>query len=442
MKKFFTLENTVCLLLFCVIANGLYLTFKFGLFAVISILLFAGILVLAGALKTMDASRRIKICYRGGVLLGTFSLSLIVSIAYHVFLFITSSQREYATVIWSMVVCIIYSTILFWVGIIYVYLTCSQLGIKWRVIGILCGLIPVVNLVVLSKIINKALGEAEFELIRQARNKEREDKQVCKTKYPLLLIHGVFFRDTKFFNYWGRIPEELENNGATVFYGEHQSALSVKDSAEEIALRIKQIVDSTGCEKVNIIAHSKGGLDCRYAIANLGIGKYVASLTTVNTPHRGCLFADSLLGVAPKKLKDDVANAYNTALVKFGDTSPDFISAVSDLTSSACSKIAEDEHAFDGIYCQSIGSRLNNASGGTFPLNLSYHLVRAFDGDNDGLVGVESFSFGENFKLFTTCGKRGISHADVIDLTREDIIGFDVREEYVKIVSDLKSRGL
>ncbi len=88
----------------------------------------------------------------------------------------------------------------------------------------------------------------------------------------------------------------LEANGATIFYGNHQSAASVADSGREIADRIQQILKETGCGKVNIIAHSKGGLDSRYAISKLGMAPYVASLTTINTPHRGCEFADYLLG--------------------------------------------------------------------------------------------------------------------------------------------------
>ena len=41
----------------------------------------------------------------------------------------------------------------FWVGIIRIYLSSRQLGIKWRIIGILCGMIPVVHLIVLGKLL-------------------------------------------------------------------------------------------------------------------------------------------------------------------------------------------------------------------------------------------------------------------------------------------------
>lgn len=75
----------------------------------------------------------------------------------------------------------------------------------------------------------------------------------------------------------------------------------MRDSAKELAERIHQIINETGCQKVNVIAHSKGGLDMRAAIAFTDVVSYVASLTTINTPHRGCQFADYLLTQIPEK---------------------------------------------------------------------------------------------------------------------------------------------
>ena len=48
---------------------------------------------------------------------------------------------------------------------------------------------------------------------------------------------------------------------------------------------------------------------------------------------------------------------------------------------------------------------------------------------------------GSNFIYLKPQGRRGISHGDVIDLNRENIDTFDVREFYVDLVSDLKRRG-
>lgn len=329
----------------------------------------------------------------------------------------------------------------FWVGIIRIYVSSRQLGIKWRVIGILCGWIPVVHLIVLGKLISLASGETVLENEKIIKDKARQADRGCATRYPILMVHGVFFRDFRYLNYWGRIPAALEANGATIFYGNHQSAASVADSGREIADRIQQIVKETGCGKVNIIAHSKGGLDSRYAISKLGMAPYVASLTTINTPHRGCEFADYLLGKIPEKQQQAVANAYNSALKKLGDTNPDFIAAVTDLTASACEALNRELPDPQDVYIQSTGSCMKKPSGGRFPLNTTNAFVKQFDGENDGLVGYESFKWGSNFIYLKPQGRRGISHGDVIDLNRENIDTFDVREFYVELVSDLKRRG-
>ena len=330
----------------------------------------------------------------------------------------------------------------FWNGIIRVYITSVQLGLKWRIVGVLCGWIPVANLVALWKIISVASEETRFESMRIWRNRDRKERGICRTKYPLLMVHGVFFRDFKYFNYWGRIPRELEENGAVIYYGNHQSAASVRDSGGELAARIRQIVEESGCGKVNVIAHSKGGLDTRYAVSCLGMDKYVASLTTINTPHRGCVFADYLLDKIPDSVQLKVAEGYNLALRRLGDEKPDFLAAVGDLTASACEEFNRQVPDREGIYYQSVGSKLNRAAGGRFPLNFSHRLVEYFDGPNDGLVAENSFPWGENFTFLTTQGKRGISHGDMIDLNRENIRDFDVREFYVQLVSGLRERGL
>lgn len=77
----------------------------------------------------------------------------------------------------------------------------------------------------------------------------------------------------------------------------------------------------------------------------------------------------------------------------------------------------------------------------TLPLNTTNAFVKHFDGENDGLVGYDSFKWGSNFIYLKPQGRRGISHGDVIDLNRENIDTFDVREFYVDLVSDLKRRG-
>ena len=179
----------------------------------------------------------------------------------------------------------------------------------------------------------------------------------------------------------------------------------------------------------------------RTAIAKTSIAPYIASLTTINTPHRGCEFADYLLEKIPTSQQNAIANTYNLAANKLGDPDPDFMAAVKDLTSSSCSRLNAIVKDVPGIYYQSIGSVLSRPSAGQFPLNMTYRLVHLFDGKNDGLVGEKSFSWGSRFQLLSVPKKRGISHGDVIDLNRENLDGFDVREFYVQLVGDLKKKG-
>lgn len=385
--------------------------------------------------------RNLRICADGCELLILFLVSAAISAIFMIGMIPSSFSGSKGIWFWNLLTVVLLEGVVFWNGIIRVYLTSSQLGLKWRVIGILCGWLPVANLYALFVIIRLAMGETEFESSKIITDEKRKNDRVCGTKYPILMVHGVFFRDFKYFNYWGRIPDELEKNGAVIYYGNHQSAASIEDSGKELAARILEVLKETGAEKVNIIAHSKGGLDCRYAVSMLGMDKYTATLTTINTPHRGCVFADYLLSKIPRSVKDKVAGSYNAALRKMGDENPDFIAAVTDLTASSCRDFNEKIKDKPEVYYQSVGSKLNVAGDGRFPLNFSYELVKYFDGANDGLVAENSFPWGSNYSFVTTKGRRGISHGDMIDLNRENISDFDVREFYVELVENLKKMG-
>ena len=75
------------------------------------------------------------------------------------------------------------------------------------------------------------------------------------------------------------------------------------------------------------------------------------------------------------------------------------------------------------------------------PTHYVFALVKNFGGGKLGIVSVDSMKWGGNFTLLTVPDGRGISHGDLIDLNRENITGFDVREFYVNLVHDLKEKG-
>lgn len=385
-------------------------------------------------------SKRCKVLGGGSDLLIVFMCSTIadVIIATNMLLFGGYEAGEYA--VHGVIAFFVCGTV-FWNGIIRCYTTSAQLGIKLRVLGAVFGMVPIVNIVFLVIIISVTRKEVIYEMKHDAIEESRKGENICATKYPVLLVHGVFFRDRKNFNYWGRIPSALTLNGARIFYGNQQSALSVKDSAMELSERIKEIIRETGSKKINIIAHSKGGLDARYAVSKLGCGKYVATLTTINTPHRGCIFVDNIFKQLNEDARNKMASAYNTMAKISGDTMPDFLSAVGDLRHSACEEFNKNVPDYEGVVYRSVGSYARKTSQTRFPMSLFFPFVSLVEGENDGLVAVEAMKWGERFKLIEVKGRRGVSHADVIDLNKDNIDGFDVREFYIQLVAELKKEG-
>ena len=246
------------------------------------------------------------------------------------------------------------------------------------------------------------------------------------------------FRDWKYFNYWGRIPKELIKNGAKIYYGHQEACATVETNSELIRKKILEIIEETGCEKVNIIAHSKGGLDSRYAISKLGMEDYVASLTTVGSPHRGSQVTD-LANKLPDSFYRRVAGFVDKKFKGFGDNDPDFYTVCHQLNTSYAEEFNRTVPDSDKVYYQSYASVMK------YPFSFNFlgftHLLLSRYGRNDGLVTEESAKWG-NFKgVYETKYIRGISHGDTIDLKREDYRGYDPREEYVKMVAELKEMG-
>lgn len=328
------------------------------------------------------------------------------------------------------------------VGIIRLLISSKQVKTAKYISLMFTWYIPVVNILVLKNISKSAKKEFRFEQAKQELDDLRKENEVCKTKYPILMVHGIFFRDWQMFNYWGRVPKELVRNGAEIYYGCQQSANLISVSAGELRDKIEEVIRETGAEKINIIAHSKGGLDSRYAISKLGMDKYVASLVTINTPHYGCNFVDDILAKVPDGLLRFVAKRYNKLFTVLGDTAPDFEKGLRELTHSNCAKLDTELPDDPDIYYLSVMSVMKNVFSAGFPLNLGYILNRKDGTGNDGLVVKESALRGENTLMINHNGNRGLSHGDMIDLFRENIDGFDVREFYVGIVKDLKERGL
>lgn len=157
------------------------------------------------------------------------------------------------------------------------------------------------------------------------------------TRYPIILVHG-FAGSTARITFHQRIVDALCNDGHQV----HLASVPPFEPAEvrgaALATQIDAVLQGrspSACagravrpvNKVNLIAHSMGGLDSRYAISGLGYGGKVASLLTMSTPHRGSAITDLALGL--------LGGVNDAALNAFADYVGRTVSA---------SEIARDSH--------------------------------------------------------------------------------------------------
>jgi triacylglycerol lipase len=326
-----------------------------------------------------------------------------------------------------------------WNGILRIFFTSRRLSVFWRLAMILTIWIPLVNLAALFYACRLVYEEYDFALYKENLHLTRVDSDICKTKYPLIMVHGVLFRDLKFFNYWGRIPRELIRNGARVYYGNQEAVGTIVTNAADIRKKILEVLGETGAEKVNIIAHSKGGLDARYAVSMLGIDDKVASLTTINTPHRGCRFVDKACGL-PEGFYRGVAKFFDNAFRRMGDKAPDFYNATRQFATADSEAFNRAVADSPRVYYQSYMTKMKGASSDLM-LALPWLMIKSLEGDNDGLVSVPSAAWGEFRGVLESGSRRGVSHGDIIDLKRADYRGFDVAETYVKITAGLKEKG-
>lgn len=259
--------------------------------------------------------------------------------------------------------------------------------------------------------------------------------------YPILLVHGMGFRDSKLLNYWGRVPKMLKQMGFRVYYGEQDSNGTIAANGKVIAEKIEEIISETGCEKLNIIAHSKGGLDSRYAISTLGMGKYVATLTTLSTPHHGSITVDRLLRL-PDIMVRIAAKCSDIWLKLWGDKAPDSYSVFHSFTTAEAEQFNEHNPDHEGVRYRSYAFVMKGPLSDIF-LCFTNPIVAHFEGENDGLLAPRAVKWGEFMGIKHGVGRRGISHCDEVDMRRSKLSKHtgdgvsDILEVYREIAQSL-----
>jgi triacylglycerol lipase len=222
----------------------------------------------------------------------------------------------------------------------------------------------------------------------------------------------------------------------------------------ELAAFVDEVLACTCSGRVNIVAHSQGGLDARYVVSTLGYGDRIASITTVATPHRGTPIADLVLGLVPG-VADPLVDALLGGVGDFlGDPTSD-----ADLRASLLELSTEGAAAFDTanpddpqVAAWSWAGRAGPAlpgeaacEGGDVaaptgdapifaPLLVTWALIAGLDGgENDGLVPVESSRWGHF---------RGCVSADHLAEITGLFSAFDHASFYVDVATFLSQQGL
>lgn len=255
-------------------------------------------------------------------------------------------------------------------------------------------------------------------------------------QYPVVLVHGVMAHDRAgSAKFWGRIPETLSGMGINVFVGNTDSWGDFESNARVLKKNIETILLETGKEKVNIIAHSKGGLDSRYLIWKYDFGGKIASLTTICAPHHGSEIADLLYNqkITHTKFTKKVLAIFGKW---YGDTNPDVYGVNYQLTTAKMKEFNEKVIQDDRVFYQSLYVTMDYAFDDIM-FFYSYWYLKKARGKSDGVVSEYSAKWGNNVAKI----EGGISHAEILDIKRKNISGVNIPDVYIKIARNLSEMG-
>jgi len=114
---------------------------------------------------------------------------------------------------------------------------------------------------------------------------------------PVILIHG-YKENSNIWSIWENLLYQNNIPYCTVSFqqsidplSDYDACGSAADHAQDLAKIVQYVKQMTGQDKVNIVGHSKGGLDARVYLANTNTPD-VANLIMIGTPNAGGLLAD------------------------------------------------------------------------------------------------------------------------------------------------------
>lgn len=209
-------------------------------------------------------------------------------------------------------------------------------------------------------------------------------------KSVVVLVHGLIGEGCTLAGradaekYWNDIPAALAALGVEVVTPTLPHKASVADRARALSDYLNSLVYPR-VGKIHLMAHSMGGLDCRYLITHLGWAPRAASLTTVGTPHSGTPLA-SLLNEWETAL--EFLGAAATPQLSPKDLGVDLSPATRDLAVEACRVFNATTPDSPAVRYYAVAGQAQALLGSVWAVP-TYILFRE-EGASDGLVSVLS----------------------------------------------------
>ncbi|MGM0588313.1 MAG: esterase/lipase family protein [Bacteroidota bacterium] len=214
---------------------------------------------------------------------------------------------------------------------------------------------------------------------------------------------------------------------------------TIETRAEDWASLITRFADRLGVQKVNVIAHSQGGLDMRYALARTGIKDRVCSLTTIATPHHGTSLA--LLGLnTPHSIRDRFVQFFNWMGEKvYPSASSDVMGSIQQLTPDyITTKFNSEIRDVHEVRYFSISAAVGKGTAHPIAPMMRFQNQYIYDreGVNDGFVSRESAKWGEHWETIT------LSHVEQININLSDKRTELWEQFYERLLHRLADEGL
>ena len=100
-----------------------------------------------------DQRNKYLLLRAGNIILWIFVITTVVAIWHYVPVLYHAIRDRNASHLWEILLVAGAEFLIFWIGIIIVYITSRQLGFKTRLLGIVFGMIPLANLTMLILIL-------------------------------------------------------------------------------------------------------------------------------------------------------------------------------------------------------------------------------------------------------------------------------------------------